>query len=211
MNHPLPPDAAARPVLYFTLTQIEHAQLPVLVAAGEALMRGMLAQRAAGEMPAGLVAAIDAFEDACSYYETTPGGQPLPARLRDGADPAKARVDLEVEIRATVGVLPRDAIIGRTLAFLAQIDPEGFGARIAGHDLKLDVVPAQMPCPGCTNRRVAVRNCATCRGSRAVPTILRPEDRLHDASQMKVRAGGVPGAPGLRLVLTDAAGNERPS
>ncbi len=136
-----PTTPAPRRIMYFTLTDIEHAQIPMLVGYGLALV----------------------------------------VWLGASAD--------------------RNVLFGRALAFLGGLEPEEFGKQLVDVDLKIDVVPGFVACPACKSH-VALPGlrgsaCKGCGGRGSVPTVLRPQDRLHDEAAMLIRAEKAPTTSGL--------------
>ena len=84
-------------------------------------------------------------------------------------------------------IMSREEIMGRALACIGGLDPEEFGARIAGSQLKIQVVASKVPCPACTDRRVAMNaaKCRTCKGARQVAMLIPPDDRLVPEEDIK--------------------------
>jgi hypothetical protein len=183
------------------LTVLEQATLRALVASGEALMGALRAQRASAELPEALTKALDAYSLACA------GGleeQTVP--LAERPEVIDARTALEVEVRASVGVMERGELVVRALAFLGGLDPEALRDEIKGAELKLHVVPPSVPCP-CASARVAAGTCSTCHGSRFVATVIPPEHRVHTEAEYRQRFEARTASSGPSpFVLADASG-----
>ena len=181
-----------RPQLVFLLTVVEHNQLQMLRAFGESLMTDLLAQRAEAELPPRLVTALDAYAVVCHGVS---GWNEPPTHAQPERDA------LEIEIRASVGVMEKNEITGRAMAFVAGISEPEFRRRIEGADLAVCVVPPMTAC-ACTQRRVQTASCGICKGQRAIPTVIPPSERIKPRAE--VEAQFPPAGGGASLV--DASG-----
>jgi hypothetical protein len=209
---------AGRPVLWFTLTVLERATLGILIAHSEVLMAALLAQRTGrlAELAPALMKAIEAYGAACADAHGEPEDLGAPnetdlERIARYPSVVAARTALEVEIRASVGVMEKGELVVRALASLGGLDSDRLRDRIRGADLKFHVVPPTVPCPGCTDRRVAAPagKCATCHGKREIGTVIPPEHRVHTDAELRERFGGAGPAGangGPSIVLADASG-----
>jgi hypothetical protein len=181
--------------LCLLLTPPELNLLQTLRLFGRELMSELLEQRSQGELPERLDGAIDLFALAC-------GGP------NAHSDPV--REALEVEIRASVGVMGEGEIAGRAMAFVCNIPPEDFQRIIEGAKLTPRVVPTHVRCPTCSRRRVQTGQCRDCKGAGLVPLLLPPEHRIKEKAEADAMFPEGPGALGGAVGLVDGSGRPIP-